>query len=162
MSFFSRKSKNDFESEYDAAYDSDYYSGEMTHPDESAFSSAEKDDYNIEETAKRPTSSYASSSMASGSAFAMKLIKPTSYKEAPAIADFLINRCAVVLNLEAANKETASNLIYFLTGVSYALGGQIKRVAANTYMLAPENMEISEEGRRAEADTAAANDTFPG
>ena len=162
MSFFSRKVKPD-NSDYDNAYDTDYYSqGDATYPDESAFNSAEKDDLNIEDTPKRRTAGSYTSSMASGSAFAMKLIKPTSYKEAPAIADFLINRCAVVLNLEAANKETASNLIYFLTGVSYALGGQIKRVAANTYMLAPENMEISEEGRKAEADAGATTDNFPG
>lgn len=163
MSIFSKKPRNDA-SDYDSAYDNDYYANDNADiPNENAFASAENDDMNIEDTPKRSGSAYsASSGMSSGSAFAMKLIKPTSYKEAPAIADFLINRCAVVLNLEAANKETASNLIYFLTGVSYALGGQIKRVAANTYMLAPENMEISEEGRRADAETPAATDNFPG
>ena len=163
MSFFNIKKNKPEDNNYDSAYDTDYYSGgDTAYPDESAFASNKNDDLNIEDTPKRTTSSY-SSSMSSGSAFAMKLIKPTSYKEAPAIADFLINRCAVVLNLESANKETASNLIYFLTGVSYALGGQIKRVAANTYMLAPENMEISEEGHRAESDPSADTpDGFPG
>ncbi len=162
MSFFNIKKNKPEDTNYDGVYDSDYYSGsDNSYPDESAFASEEKDDLNIEDTPKRPTASY-SPSMSSGSAFAMKLIKPTSYKEAPTIADFLINRCAVVLNLESANKETASNLIYFLTGVSYALGGQIKRVAANTYMLAPENMEISEEGRRVDTDSTDADDGFPG
>mgnify|MGYP000220701615 CR=1 FL=1 len=164
MSIFSKKSKNET-SGYEDSYDNGYYANDTEDfPNESAFNSAENDAPNIDDAPapRRSVSSYQSSGMSSGSAFAMKLIKPTSYQEAPAIADFLINRCAVVLNLEAANKETASNLIYFLTGVSYALGGQIKRVAANTYMLAPENMEISEEGRRAEADATAATDNFPG
>ena len=163
MSIFARKNKPEA-SDYDAAYDTDYYGSDSTYPDESAFAPAENDDIKIEDTPKRTTSSAPSysSPVSSGSAFAMKLIKPTSYKEAPAIADFLINRCAVVLNLESANKETASNLIYFLTGVPYALGGQIKRVAANTYMLAPENMEISEEGRKPDTDSSDASDSFLG
>lgn len=162
MSFFNLKKNKPEDNNYDGVYDSDYYAGsDASYSDESAFSSSDKDDLNIEDTPKRAAPSY-SSSMASGSAFAMKLIKPTSYKEAPAIADFLINRCAVVLNLESANKETASNLIYFLTGVSYALGGQIKRVAANTYMLAPENMEISEEGRRADSEPTDTDNGFNG
>lgn len=158
MSIFSKKAKNDFESEYNGAYDTDYYSdASSAYTDDPTYGVDGNDDLDIEETPKRTVSSYGTNA-ASGSAFAMKLIKPTSYKEAPAIADHLINRCAVVLNLEAANKETASNLIYFLTGVSYALNGQIKRVAANTYMLAPENMEISEEPRKPEAESAPTQD----
>ena len=55
MSFFSRKVKPD-NSDYDNAYDTDYYSqGDATYPDESAFNSAEKDDLNIEDTPKRST-----------------------------------------------------------------------------------------------------------
>ena len=79
MSIFARKNKPEA-SDYDAAYDTDYYGTDSTYPDESAFAPAENDDIKIEDTPKRTTSSAPSysSPVSSGSAFAMKLIKPTS------------------------------------------------------------------------------------
>lgn len=89
-----------------------------------------------------------------GAAVTMKLMKPTSYQEGTSIADQLMRNCAVVMNLENTNKETASNLIYFLSGVIYAINGHMKPVSGDTYMLTPNNMEITEEGVSAEAADA--------
>lgn len=75
----------------------------------------------------------------------MTLVKPVKYLECQDIADKLIAGGAVIMNLENADRETASNLIYFLSGVLYALEGHMKSVSANTYMLTPGNMEITDE-----------------
>jgi len=75
----------------------------------------------------------------------MKLMKPTSYDDSSAIAEALMANNAVILNLENTNAETASNLIYFLGGVTYAIRGQLKQVSTNTYMLTPKNISITEE-----------------
>ncbi len=73
----------------------------------------------------------------SGSAIELKVVKPESYKNASQIADHLLNGRTVVLNLENTNKETARRLIDFLTGAAYAIGGDIKKVSNNTYVITP-------------------------
>ena len=48
----------------------------------------------------------------------------------------------VVLNLESTNKDVARRLVDFLSGVAYANNGQIKRVAASTFIITPYNVDI--------------------
>ena len=70
------------------------------------------------------------------------LVKPEVFTDAKAIADHLIAKKTVVLNLEATNKEVSRRLIDFLSGVAYANNGQIKRVANSTYIITPYNVNI--------------------
>ena len=63
----------------------------------------------------------------------------------PQIADHLLNRRTVVLNLEATNKETARRIIDFLSGVAYAIDGLLSKVAINTYIITPANINVSGE-----------------
>ena len=46
------------------------------------------------------------------------------------------------LNLESTNKDIARRLVDFLSGVAYASDGKIKRVAANTYIITPNSVDI--------------------
>ncbi len=71
------------------------------------------------------------------------LSKPDRFDDASGIADNLNDKRTVVLNLEGTNRDTARRLIDFLSGVAYANGGQIKRVANNTYIITPYNVDIS-------------------
>ena len=71
------------------------------------------------------------------------LSKPERFEDAAGIADNLNEKRTVVLNLEGTNRDTARRLIDFLSGVAYANGGQIKRVANNTYIITPYNVDIS-------------------
>lgn len=48
----------------------------------------------------------------------------------------------MVLNLEEAPKDVARRLVDFLSGVAYALDGKIGKVAANTYILTPNNVDV--------------------
>jgi len=70
------------------------------------------------------------------------LVKPERFETAAEIADHLRERRSVVMNLEETNKDTARRLIDFLSGVAYALDGKIRKVAANTYILTPYNVDI--------------------
>ncbi len=70
------------------------------------------------------------------------LVKPERYEVSPEIADHLKERRTVVLNLESANKETARRVLDFLSGVAYAMDGQIKRVANSTYIITPYNVDL--------------------
>ena len=82
--------------------------------------------------------------MGSGS-LEMKVVKPDKYDSATAqkIADHLLNDRTVVLNLEATNKESARRLIDFLSGVAYSIDGYIQRVANNTFVIVPKNVDVS-------------------
>ena len=59
-----------------------------------------------------------------------------------AVADHLNAKRTVVLNLESTSKDIARRLIDFLSGVAYANNGQIKRVAASTFIITPYNVDI--------------------
>lgn len=78
-----------------------------------------------------------------GAAIELKVVKPTEFKDGPAIADHLLNTRTVVLNLEDADKDTSRRLIDFLFGVAYSIGGEIKKVANNAYVITPQNVAIS-------------------
>ena len=80
---------------------------------------------------------------AGGSNLELKVVKPDRYENVNQIADHLINRRTVVLNLEGANKETARRIIDFLSGVAYSIDGQLKRVANNTFVITPHNVDVS-------------------
>ena len=70
------------------------------------------------------------------------LVKPERFENASEIADHLKEKRTVVLNLESTNKDVARRLIDFLSGVAYAGEGKIKKVAANTYIITPDSVDI--------------------
>lgn len=70
------------------------------------------------------------------------LAKPDRYDMVSEIADHLREKHAVVLNLEATNKDVARRLVDFLSGCTYALDGKIKKIALSTYLITPYNVDI--------------------
>lgn len=70
------------------------------------------------------------------------LVKPERFEAAADIADHLRDKRAVVMNLEQTNKDIARRLIDFLSGVAYAQDGKIKKIAANTYIITPYNVDL--------------------
>lgn len=70
------------------------------------------------------------------------LVKPERFADASTIADHLNAKRTVVLNLESTNKEVSRRLVDFLSGVAYANNGEMKRVAASTYIITPFNVDI--------------------
>lgn len=70
------------------------------------------------------------------------LVKPERFEDAPAIADHLSDNRTIVLNLEAANRETQRRLLDFLSGAAYAHDGRIKRVANSTFIITPKNVDV--------------------
>ncbi|MBQ7320939.1 MAG: cell division protein SepF [Clostridia bacterium] len=73
----------------------------------------------------------------------LKVVKPTAYVDGPDIADKLMDGSTVVVNLEEMNKENAIRLIDFLLGVAHVLEADMKKVSANTIVIAPGGIEES-------------------
>lgn len=70
------------------------------------------------------------------------VVNPERFENAKEIADNLLEKRTVVLNLENTNKEVARRLLDFLSGVTYAHGGKVKKVALSTFIITPYNVDI--------------------
>lgn len=73
------------------------------------------------------------------------LVRPDRFDDVTAIADHLNAQKSVVLNLEAANRETSRRILDFLSGVAYANHGNIRKVANATYMIVSGAVDLSGE-----------------
>ena len=81
------------------------------------------------------------------------LVKPEVFTDAKQIADHLIAKKTVVLNLETASAENKRRIIDFLVGVAYANGGSLKPVANLTYIITPYNVGFIGEDLVSELET---------
>ncbi|MBO7399759.1 MAG: cell division protein SepF [Clostridia bacterium] len=95
-----------------------------------------------------------SSSVVSPVNLEMKVCKPSRYDEVAGISTHLLQHKTVVLNLENANREVAIRIIDFLSGVTFAIKGQIKNVASSTYVITPDHVEVTGDQKAAEPAAA--------
>ena len=74
----------------------------------------------------------------------LKVVKPKSNAEGPAIADYLASGSTVVLNIESLDRMSAIRLIDFLMGAVHVLGGDMKSVTKTTLVFAPRNVGVQD------------------
>ena len=79
------------------------------------------------------------------SSIIFKVVKPQSFEEVSTIADYLIDGCTVVLNTELLETPVRYRMLDFLNGVTYTTDGDIKPVANNTYIITPNDVDVSDE-----------------
>jgi len=75
------------------------------------------------------------------------VLQPQSYEDSREIADRLKNKKAVVINLEELSKEDAVKALDFVSGVVYALEGDIQKVSNGIFLIAPYNVSIANDVR---------------
>lgn len=85
----------------------------------------------------------APSSSIEGQNIELKVVRPESIEEIFAIADYLIDGCTVVLNLELLEADIITRMLDFLNGVTYTKGGDIKNVSQGTYIITPSGININ-------------------
>lgn len=71
------------------------------------------------------------------------LCEPRTYGEVSEIADHVVNRRSVVINLERVDHTQAKRIVDFLSGTVYAVNGDIQKLGAHTFLCTPENVEVS-------------------
>lgn len=91
-------------------------------------------------SSKAPEKKY---SVTGTSAFKLILIEPKSFEECPKLVDSLKGRRPVIINLEKLETEVARKIFDFMSGATYALNGNVQKVANNIFIFAPENVGIS-------------------
>ena len=73
------------------------------------------------------------------------IVEPQSFNDVQEVGDRLKANQPVILNLQAIAPELRRRLVDFSSGLAYATGGTMARVADRTYLLTPSNVEISQE-----------------
>jgi FtsZ-interacting cell division protein YlmF len=128
MNFFKKRSKDEY------AYDEDFIDNEDYGYKESGVAEEEAED-----------SSRSGVSFAGGSApVALKVVKPKSFDEAPAIADYIAEGSTVLLNIENMDKVSTKRLIDFLLGATHVLGGTMNMVTNTTFVFAPKSVGVAD------------------
>lgn len=125
--------RNDAQSDdygYDNGYDNGY-----------------EDDYR-EAPQAATTTSYGSSSKiinhpAVGARHRTMIYQLASYEDSKDVIDDLLEGHSVLINLESLQLEEAQRIIDTLIGACYAINATIKKAAAQTYLLAPETVEVA-------------------
>lgn len=74
-----------------------------------------------------------------------KIVRPATFEEVSTIADYLLDGCTVVLNLELLDAQAAGRMLDFLNGVTYSTDGDIKNVSRSTYIITPHNVDVSDD-----------------
>ena len=78
----------------------------------------------------------------------VQVVAPTRFGDAKEIADCLKANRPVIVNLQVADRELQRRMIDFCSGVTYALSGEMEKVADEVFLLTPTNVKVSEEERQ--------------
>ena len=74
----------------------------------------------------------------------MLVFQPNSYEEAECIIDNLKARKPVIMNLDELEIELGQRILDFVGGAVYSLNGDIKKVARSIFVVAPSNVDVSQ------------------
>ena len=79
------------------------------------------------------------------SAAKVHVVEPLNFNDAQEIGDRVKGNQAVILNLQGSPRDLQRRLIDFSSGLAYAVGGSMSRVADSVFLLTPMNVQLSEE-----------------
>ena len=71
------------------------------------------------------------------------LFEPRAFAETQDIANHLKQKKAAVVNLHRLQKEQAKRVVDFLSGVIYAIDGDIQTIGPKIFLCAPKNISVS-------------------
>jgi cell division inhibitor SepF len=78
-----------------------------------------------------------------GAEVQVHMVTPSSFNDAQEVADNFKRQIPVIMNLQSAEAELSRRMIDFTSGLTYALGGGMKKIADKTFLLTPANVEVS-------------------
>ncbi|MDF2672671.1 MAG: hypothetical protein K0R09_936 [Clostridiales bacterium] len=84
-------------------------------------------------------------SIKSNSAPKVILKKPGEFQDILELVDAVKSKKIVVMNMVDIDQRLAQRMIDYCVGACYALNGSFQEIAKSIYLIAPENVEISNE-----------------
>ncbi len=77
----------------------------------------------------------------------VQVVEPSGFNDAQELGDHLKANQAVVLNLRGLDRDLQRRLIDFSSGLAYAVGGTMRKVDDQVFLLTPTSVEVSEEDK---------------
>ncbi len=120
----------------------------MTIPEDEEFEDEIEETASYQKTEEMPKREVAprlikaKSNAVQNGAMQVVLVKPERFEDVKSIADHLNSGKTVVLNLESANREESRRIVDFLSGVAYANNGNMRKVAASTFIIVARNIDV--------------------
>jgi len=72
-------------------------------------------------------------------------VSPDAFNDAQEIVDRFKSGQPVIVNLQAVDRDLRRRLVDFSSGLCYAIGGKMDRVADQVYLLTPAEVEVAKE-----------------
>ena len=127
---------------------------DMSDDEDEEYAAQEDQEFMQAETQSTPTQTapsakaYRSSNVVSMSQPAAKgakieLYEPRIYSDAKEVGRNLLDNTAVLVNFTHLDASDAKRIVDFLTGLVFAINGEIKRVGDQIFLVTPANFEVS-------------------
>lgn len=71
------------------------------------------------------------------------VIEPKTFDDSQQIANYLKDKKPVVINFENTDSDVAMRIVDFISGTTYALSGEIKKVSHHVFLCAPNNVNVA-------------------
>ena len=84
--------------------------------------------------------------------------EPKKFEEIQVIADNFKENIPIIINLQKVEQDLAKRIIDFCSGLTYALEGNIKKVADKVFLITPYNIEVSSEEKELLREEGLYND----
>lgn len=93
-------------------------------------------------------------------AFKLVVIEPQGFEDCSGLVDSLKSRKPIIVNLEKLEPDMARKIFDFLGGATYALNGNVQKVANNIFIFAPENVDITADSDHQPYNFSDANEDY--
>ncbi|GGL44683.1 cell division protein SepF [Sporolactobacillus putidus] len=71
------------------------------------------------------------------------LVEPKSFEEVEGVVGHLKNKRTVICNLQSVTRGEGQRILDFMGGTVFALDGQIRKIGKDTFLFAPDYVDIS-------------------
>jgi cell division inhibitor SepF len=74
-------------------------------------------------------------------------VAPANFNDVQDVGDKFKDQIPVIINLQNSDNDLKRRVIDFSSGLTYALGGGMQKIAETVFLLTPENVQVSAEER---------------
>jgi len=71
------------------------------------------------------------------------VFQPGTFGDAQQVAEHIKARKTVIINMKRTEKELGKRIIDFLSGINYAVDGNVQKIADNIFIFAPAHIEVT-------------------
>lgn len=76
------------------------------------------------------------------------VVRPSSFGDAQEVGERFRSAQPVIIDLTGADRDLKRRLVDFASGLTYALNGQMEKVADSVFMLTPSDVQVSADEKR--------------